>query len=288
MEAPPPEVRIRVAGVSATGPVRDTNEDAAGWQVGSVIQRSLAEGEVVVAALRGPAAAVAVADGLGGHGGGDLASRTALSLFLRGAGTPAGGGRHAELAREAVQAAHSAILAGELEGATGRRVGPQTTITAAVLDAHGLHVVHVGDSRLYRLRDETLELLTVDHSQAMELVRMRVIRPEQAASHPGRHLLTRSLGGDLALRADVRTRPIEPGDAYLLCTDGLWSAVETSAIRGALEAPPADGVRVLLERAFELGGDDNATAVIVKVDACPRSEGDAPRAPWSRLFGRGS
>jgi protein phosphatase len=188
--------------------------------------------------------------------------------------------------RAALERANGALLAGELDGATDRRPGPQTTAAVLVFAAGSVHVAHIGDTRIYRMRDDIVELLTRDHSQAAELVRMKVIKPHQARTHPGRHLLTRSLGGDLILRADAASRAIYPGDVYAVCTDGCWGGLEQEHFETALRAEPAAGAEHLVSRAIAAGGDDNATVAIIHVDAVgsPR-DGDEPDRPfWRRLL----
>jgi protein phosphatase len=236
------------------------------------------------AELAGPAVGLMVADGLGGHGRGDLASRTATRIVVQALAIAAKPGP-GDL-RAALELANGALLAGELDGASDRRPGPQTTAAVLVFAAGSLHVAHIGDTRVYRMRDEVVELLTRDHSQAAELVRMKVIKPHQARTHPGRHLLTRSLGGDLILRADTASRAIYPGDAYAICTDGCWGGLDQEHFEAALRAEPAAGARDLVSQAIASGGDDNATVAIIHVDAVGSSrDGDAPDRPfWRRLL----
>ena len=234
-------------------------------------------------ALVGPAVGVMVADGLGGHGRGDLASRTATRIVVQAlaVATWPGPGE----VRTALELANGALLAGELDGATDRRPGPQTTAAVLVFAAGVVHIAHIGDTRVYRMRDEVVELLTRDHSQAAELVRMKVIKPHQARTHPGRHLLTRSLGGELALRADAATRAIYPGDAYAVCTDGAWGSLDQEHLEAALRDDPAAGARRLVEHAIASGGDDNATVAIIHVDevGSPR-DAETPDRPFWRRF----
>ncbi len=111
---------------------------------------------------------------------------------------------------------------------------------------------------------------------------MRLISPEQALTHPARYALTRSLGGDIAVRVDVRTERLQAGDAFLLCSDGLWSNVSAAEIRDALTLPPRAAADTLVELALANGGDDTATAMTINV----ASAGSRPetRASWRRLF----
>jgi serine/threonine protein phosphatase PrpC len=308
-ELPDGWVRAEFAAISSCGPVREGNEDRLGWTVlGSpaAARSPQGDGGLVHEELVGPGVAFLVADGLGGHSHGELASRTAIRLLLGKLTGPEAIARASQALRDGFMAANEALLVGELDtttldieiaevgagprakGAGGHPLVPggQTTLTALAVTGHNSPLVHVGDCRLFRLRDGLLELLTTDHTQAMELLRMRVIRPDQAAHHPGRHLLTRSIGGDLVLR--VEARPLEPaiGDGYLMCSDGLWSAVEATEIRDVLEGDLAEGVARLVELATERGGDDNASVIALRLlDLGGRrgpSVSTAWRLPWRR------
>ncbi|HYM82549.1 MAG TPA: protein phosphatase 2C domain-containing protein [Candidatus Dormibacteraeota bacterium] len=269
------------------------------------------DGGIHRAELRGPGLAIAVADGLGGHAHGELASATAVSLLIERLADETEVDRLASTLRESFDQANLALIEGRLRRSAGqcegldppagrgesddgrplsaRILGAQTTLTALVLAGGRGHLAHVGDCRAFRLRDGTLELLTTDHTQAMELVRMRLIRAEQAARHPGRHLLTRSLGGDVVLRVDVRAPEPAAGDAYLLASDGLWSAVTAVEVREALEGDLGAGLEALLSSALERGGDDNASVIAVRVlDPGARSDAGSPgwRSAWRRTTTR--
>jgi serine/threonine protein phosphatase PrpC len=311
-------IRAEVAAFSACGPVRDQNEDRVGWIVlgalGSV--RSPGTDEPVSAVLEGPGIAIAVADGLGGHAHGELASRTAMGRLLRHLSSPDAIAKPGEHLRTGFEEANQACLAGELVDADafdrdpvgaeprsarerraddatdspGATMGPgaangQTTLTAIALTGRTGNLAHVGDSRLYRLRGGDMELLTNDHTQARELVRMRVIKPEQVLTHPGRHLLTRSIGGDLVVRVDERASAPAVGDTYLLCSDGLWSSITSWETLNALSGDLATGVVELVSRVEASGGDDNASVIALRVAALsgaaePTSTGW--RLPWRK------
>lgn len=312
-------IRAEVAALSACGPVRDQNEDRLGWAVlgelGSV--RSPGNDELAWARLEGPGIAIAVADGLGGHSNGELASRTAMGRLLRRMGSPDAAARPGELLRAGFEEANQACLAGDLVDpvafdrdpvgaeplpATERRRAAasdpnprlglepggrngQTTLTAIALTGRSGNVAHVGDCRLYRLRAGDIELLTGDHTQARELVRMRVIKPEQLLTHPGRHLLTRSIGGDPIVRVDERQSAPAVGDAYLLCTDGLWSGITSWEAMAALSGDLRAGVADLVARSAAAGGDDNASVITLRVTALgggPEPATGGWRFPWRR------
>ena len=307
-------VRAEIAALSACGPVRELNEDRVGWAViGSPTsaRSPVGNGQLVREELTGPGAAVLIADGLGGHAHGELASRTAIGMMLRRLSRPVPPGQLAGTLREGFDAANEAILLGRLDEATGDVVlvdpggapgpdaadpqsigrpmgsrGAQTTLTALAVTASGSQLAHVGDCRLFRLRDGVLELFTSDHTQASELLRMRLIKPEQLARHPGRHLLTRSVGGDIAVRIETRPGVPEVGDTYLLCTDGAWGSADSMEIRSAMEGDLGDGLGALIVRSAERGGDDNASVIALRILDLARSTAapglSAWRLPWRR------
>lgn len=295
-----PPLRVLVAGRSATGPVRERNEDQLGWVVvGDPTATHLVsrDGTTSRAELVGTVTAVVAADGLGGHPGGDVASRAAVRLVLDAVAGHRTGERMGEALRAAFERANGALIAGDVDAdAAGRRFrDPQTTLTALVLTPAGMHLAHVGDCRIFRLRDGLLELLTRDHTQAMEMLRMRIIRPEQVARHPGRHLLTRSIGGDLVVRVDVQSGPVRPGDTYLVATDGAWSGLDGSEIHEALLGDLDVALGALVERSLGRDGNDNASVIALRVldvgtSAAGEAELDTPGATnggWSvrRAFG---
>jgi protein phosphatase len=190
------------------------------------------------------------------------------------------GGRVASALRDAFNRANHEIFDAAISGLGGRKM--QSTLSALVITPGEAHLGHVGDSRVYRRRAGDLELLTTDHSQVMELLRLRIITPEQAIDHPARYALTRSVGGDITVRVDVRTERLDSGDCYLLCSDGLWSNVTSSEIAEALARTPSEACRSLVDLALDRGGDDNATAMAIRV----YEAGQRPETPqgWRRLF----
>jgi len=276
---------VEYAGLSAIGHVRDHNEDRLGWVTldGEPSYVTPAE-EVTIApsvATSEQGLVFAVADGLGGYGGGEVASGMAVEACLDMTRQGLiGGGRASGALRSAFNRANQAILNAAIEGRGGRKM--QSTLSALVITPGEAHLGHVGDSRVYRRHDGDVELLTTDHSQVMELLRLHIITPEQAIDHPARYALTRSVGGDITVRVDIRTERLESGDSFLLCSDGLWSNVTASEITEALGRDPAFACERLVKLALERGGDDNATAMAIRV----HEAGRRPEAPqgWRRLF----
>ncbi|MDQ6748611.1 MAG: protein phosphatase 2C domain-containing protein [Candidatus Dormibacteraeota bacterium] len=265
---------VEFASQSETGPVRPHNEDYLGW------------GRISMpAAPPAPPAApggliFVVADGLGAYGGGDVASAMAVDTLLRHA-EKAGAGRSTQLLRSGFEAANLGIFDASLQGRGSSKM--QTTMLALALSPGEAHMAHVGDCRLYRLRGDSIDLLSTDHSQAMEMLRMRLITPEQAADHPARHALTRSLGAELIARVDLRKDNLQPGDAFLLCSDGLWGKLTLAEIRDSLVSSSYQAsLAHLIERAAERGGEDNASGLMLRVVETPA----APPRPqgWRRFF----
>ena len=197
-----------------------------------------------------------VADGMGGHVAGEVASTVAMATATRpGDESPA----------ERVRLANEAVLRAAAE--RPRLQGMGTTMTLGRFLPDGtLELGHVGDSRAYLLRGDELEQLTTDHTVVEELVGLGRITREEAAQHPRRHLLTRSLGlGEVEV--DEVVTDVRPGDRVLVCSDGLTEMVPDDEIRRLLvESPdPEAAVWTLIEAANAAGGVDNVSVVVVDV-----------------------
>jgi len=209
----------------------------------------------------------AVADGLGGHQGGEVASAAAVEPLARLDGREfTDPGEAAEALATAIRDANQAIL--DRAAGDPALYGMGTTLTAAAVAGRHLQLAHVGDSRAYLLREGTLDQLTTDHTVVGELVRRGRLTPEQAAIHPERSILTRAVGLDPRVPVDLPD-PLElqPGDQVLLCSDGLTEAVNDAQIAELLSAAP-DGqaaCRALIDAANDAGGPDNITVVLVRV-----------------------
>jgi serine/threonine protein phosphatase PrpC len=286
MQAVTATLAVEYAGLSVSGCVRDHNEDRLGWTAldGDSAFVMPAEDFTLeqAVATSGQGLVFAVADGLGGYGGGEIAAGLAVAACLNRTrqDVSGGGGRLSGILRAAFNTANQAIFDAALGGSGSRKM--QSTLSALAITPGEAHLAHVGDSRVYRRHHGDLEILTTDHSQVMELLRLHIITPEQAVDHPARYALTRSVGGDITVRVDIRTEGIESDDAFLLCSDGLWSNVTASEIVEALAHAPAEACDRLVRLALERGGDDNATAMVIRV----REAGQRPEAPqgWRRLF----
>ncbi len=215
----------------------------------------------------------AIADGMGGARAGEIAADLAASALEEASAET----------REAAQL--SAIIAEanrrvwERSRADPETAGMGTTVTIALVDASAgtISFGHVGDSRAYRLRDGVLEQVTTDHSLVAELVESGVLTPEEAERHPQRSAITKAVGTEPSVDADVFTRDALPGDLFLLCSDGLSDMLSeqeiASAIEGADRDPEAAG-DALVAAANARGGEDNITVVLFEI-----VDDDAPEPP---------
>ncbi len=235
---------IRFAAQSDIGLVRARNEDTA--YAGSRV--------------------LAVADGLGGHAGGDQASAAAIEALaaLEQDGSPAD--PLAALSEAVGQASEKLSHLVESEPELD---GLGTTLTAFLWSGSQLALAHVGDSRAYVLRDGELSRLTEDHTYVQSLVREGQISAEEAAAHPQRQLLLRALDGATDPQPDLSLHAVQPGDRYLLCTDGLHTVVPAADIRAALGAAdrPDEAVSDLIGLARAAGAPDNIACAVADIVA---------------------
>jgi PPM family protein phosphatase len=210
-----------------------------------------------------------VADGMGGHGAGDLASWIAIDEMS--ACVPL-----RPLFPEAVLTALEQANRRIIQGDAANGMGTTATGLAALETAGGdrLMVFNIGDSRVYRLAGNRLEQLTVDHSEVQELVLAGVITREQARTHPRRNVITRALGSDSGLLPDHWLLPAISGDRYLICSDGLFSELPDEVILPLLSAgSPQQAAEALVAAANDAGGRDNVTVVVVDIDADADADG---------------
>jgi serine/threonine protein phosphatase PrpC len=220
----------------------------------------------------------AIADGMGGAQAGEIAAGlAAAALEERGAEA-----RGADGLGSIIAEANRRIWERSL--ADPATAGMGTTVTVALVDpaAETIAFGHVGDSRAYRLRNDALEQVTTDHSLVAELIESGVLTPEEAERHPQRSAITRALGTEPAVDADIFTIDAVPGDLFLLCSDGLSDMLTEEEIADALEGagrdPKAAGA-ALVEAANSRGGDDNITVVLFEIVA----DDQAPSEPEEML-----
>jgi protein phosphatase len=246
------QVELHHGAATDVGRVREVNEDA-----------YLAVPPVYV-----------VADGMGGHEGGDVASAIVVEEFGRLAEEGYDPGRGREAVAGAIEAAQHRILEYAEEQArrgVERRRSAGTTLVAALLvdegDGPAWLLANLGDSRIYRMTGGVLEQVSTDHSLVQELVDAGRITPEEVATHPERNVITRALGDALRVEPDYFVVPLADAERILLCTDGVNGMLDDDAIATILaEADdPRDAADRLVAAAVVAGGEDNATAIVVDV-----------------------
>lgn len=250
--------QVVATGRSDVGSVRDSNEDAL------LVRDSV----------------YAVADGMGGHLAGEVASATALEPIEELDGRIFQDNAAAVTAlSDAVVAANERVSQLAIENPDYRGMG--TTLTAALVEGRRLHVAHVGDSRAYLLRDGHFSQLTDDHTLVQHLVDEGQITREEAARHPQRSVITRAIGVSEDVEVDSMSLELQPGDQVLLCSDGLSGVVEDDDIaRTLLEVDGTDDtVDALIDLANDAGGPDNITVLLLRYE-----DPDAEETPRNRTI----
>ncbi len=258
---------LRVSSGSSThvGRVRDHNED-------SLIAQDMV---------------FAVADGMGGHAAGEVASRIAVEALADLARHPAASPADVTTA---LHEANRRILASQVDAPDQRGMG--TTVAGlTVVETGGREhwvVFNVGDSRVYRLAESRMSMVTRDHSEVRELMDAGVIDAEEAARHPLRNVITRSLGSDPAPAVDTWVLPPTPGERFVVCSDGLSNELDDREIMLVVRkyADPQIAADQLVGAAVRAGGRDNVSVVVVAVDPGEGDDdGDADTAPRAGLRG---
>lgn len=240
-------LRLRACGLSDVGRSRAVNEDS--FVIDPVLGLFL------------------VADGMGGHGHGDVASRLAAasirtSLSQIRSKTPF----DATALKRAVVSANEDLLAAVERDR--KLTGMGTTLVALMVRGRRGAIAHIGDSRAYRLRGDQFHLLTADHTWVAEQVTAGNLSEDQARSHPFKSVVTRALGGEAVVNVELLELEPAPGDVYLLCSDGLTGLVADEQLHERLTAGRSlDRVcRGLVEAANSRGGTDNITALVIRVE----------------------
>ncbi|BAH39215.1 MAG TPA: Stp1/IreP family PP2C-type Ser/Thr phosphatase [Gemmatimonas aurantiaca] len=208
-----------------------------------------------------------VADGMGGHAAGEVASEMAVQIVARDLTdvrdlTQAEAGTRMA---DALKAANRAIYERTIQEAEKQGMG---TTASCLLVGHGRYIIgHIGDSRVYLLRDGVFRQVTKDHSYVQEQVDAGFLTPEQARYHPYSNVITRCVGANAAVEADVLTGEIRNGDLYLVASDGLTGMVEDPQLKRILESKQTPGRMVdsMITEANRRGGLDNITAIVVQV-----------------------
>jgi protein phosphatase len=218
----------------------------------------------------------AVADGLGGHNAGEVASALALEVLAREIDRAPGSWPVPKRLTRAIQEANIAIHSKSIAVPELRRMG--TTITATAVVGSELVAAHVGDCRLYLLRDGEMRQLTKDHTWVWEQVEYGILSPEEARTHPRRSMLTRSLGQHLIVGIDSLRMDAKIGDVLLQCSDGIHTHIQDAELAGLLRThQPEAACQTLVRLARERGGEDNLSVQVAAVMGCPPP---MPRRWW--------
>ena len=207
----------------------------------------------------------AVADGMGGHHAGDVASARVIEALAQ---ASHGGDIHARTsaARQQLEATNAQLRALASVGPEPKTIG--STVVAMVVDGSAFSCLWAGDSRIYLLRERSLTQLTRDHSLVQELVDLGEIDPAEARTHPNGNVITRAVGADERLEVDVVTGDVRPGDAFLLASDGLTRLLTDDELLGGLQVDRLErAADHLLETCLARGAPDNVSFVIVRVEA---------------------
>lgn len=264
--------KLLCVGQTDTGRVREHNED--------------------MIAVDSDLGLVVLADGMGGYNAGEVASGMATALL---------GSRLAEVfelvppyatvgdgRRQAVVALEQEIAITNKSIYSAAQSQPQyagmgTTLVTAVFHDNSMTVAHIGDSRMYRLRDGALSPVTRDHSLLQEQIDSGMLTPEQARHSQNRNLVTRALGVDPEVEPEIHEYPVLPGDLYLLCSDGLNDMIEDEEIGMTLEALGSNlslCAMQLIQMANDNGGRDNVSVILVRI----KDKFPAPRGFWQRFL----
>jgi protein phosphatase len=218
-----------------------------------------------------------VADGMGGHAAGEVASRLAVEMVERTLRQKPDPQENAGASiQHAIREANQAIV--EKTQTRPDLQGMGTTLVMAFVENATAWIGHVGDSRAYRIRGDSIELLTRDHSWVSEQMRLGHLSAEEASHHPWRHVITRALGSRDEVEAEVWAEPLRSGDLLLLCSDGLSSMADEQQMLAAVRESGGDledACRRLIELANAGGGEDNITVVLVEAAGGGRS----PKTP---------
>ena len=252
-------LELEFAQLSDPGKVRGQNEDFIGYAEPSTLEQVRSHGWLFV-----------LADGCGGHDRGEVASRMAVDTLVSSFyASPAGEASRSSLQR-LVQSANTKIC--DYAAASPGASLMATTLVACVLRRDRATVAHVGDSRCYLIRRGRASLLTQDHTVVHEQVKLGLLSEEEAAASETRHYLSRSLGSNLVLNADIDEHQLLPGDVLLLSSDGLHGSVSTEEIASLISRVPdlRESARTLVSLACERDGSDNISVQLIRIKVIER------------------
>ena len=254
-----PVFKVHSAGITDVGRKRNHNEDS--YLIDDELQLYV------------------VADGMGGHAGGGTASRIAVETIDRELRSAREGGESPfrlnvplqdsplpEAIRNAVESACLAIFSAAQDDP--RLAGMGTTVIALLVKGDQAFFAHVGDSRAYLIRGDLIQQISEDHSLVNEQIKAGMITPEEAKHSRYKNIITRSVGFEEEVQVDVMGLTLEPGDTFVLCSDGLANMVDDEELRQMVDRTPLEGApQKLVELANERGGDDNITVIVVRAEA---------------------
>ena len=235
---------MNIAGITDRGKIRRENQDAFyTWK-----------GEGYALGL--------VCDGMGGAKAGNIASAIAARRFAEVVSSMPG--RPEPRLTRAAELANVAVY--QRAKSDDSCWGLGTTLVAGFASDTEAHIINIGDSRCYLIRDQVIRQVSRDHSLVQELVDLGRITPEQARIHPNRNIITRALGTERNVRGDLYVEPLNPGDRLLLCSDGLSNEVQDHEILELMQGTPEESCQKLLELALERNAPDNVTVVILEAE----------------------
>jgi protein phosphatase len=245
---------LTIACKTDLGRVRENNEDKFEYFLSEDPASLATRGQVFL-----------VCDGMGGHAAGQIASELACKTYIdvylnHGSPSP-------QLAAEAAVSAANRFVYDIATTIPGRK-GMGTTLSALMLVQDQAIVAQVGDSRVYRLRGGAIQCLTQDHTWVDEAIKRGEITPDQASTHPYRHVLTRAIGTEPSVAPDILISEVMQGDTYLLCSDGVMNHVSDDQLQTMLDQnTPSRAAWKIVNSALMDGGSDNTTVIVVRVDS---------------------
>jgi len=267
-------IQAEVAYRTLKGIGREQNED----HVGSVIPAA-----EIARARKG--VICAIADGVGGHGAGHIASAAAVKALLDDYYAPSSSTNVKQALRRAMATANLRVNGLSDDHAEYRHMA--TTLTVVVLVGASAHVGHVGDSRVYHLRGDSWKQITQDHTEVAQLVELGIVKPEMAIGHPFRHVLTRSVGQQPAMEPDFFQISIQPGDIMVQCTDGVWSEMEDREMAKIVRfREPQVACEQILDLCLSRGCQNDMAVQIVRVDAIDDGSRGVQDWPGAHLLSR--
>jgi serine/threonine protein phosphatase PrpC len=272
-----PEWMVESSQLSDVGQKRRHNEDFVGYYEPRDITDLEAHGRLYV-----------LADGVGGASAGDIASQYTVNKIIYTYYQQSTDDDPGIRLRQAIEEANADVFAQNLERPDHREMA--TTVVAALIRGDELMVANVGDSRAYLIRGDTIEQITEDHSLMAEMISDGIITDEEAATHPYRNVILRSIGAYETVQVDLFSRQLSPDDILILCSDGLTRLVTNSELADIARAyPPAEAAQQLVALANERGGDDNISVSLthishVQIQANIPGAGQLPEMPrWEDL-----